>query len=127
MTAVLDAWAVIAYLMNASGAGTVEAVIEKQRALMSWLNVGEVYYTLMRREDEQRAKQVVAWLRSRVELKTPTSDLVLKAAAIKATNSLSYADAFAVATAQQHQAELLTGDPEIIALGEIIRVVDLRG
>lgn len=126
MTAVLDAWAVITYLMSSSGADRVEAAIEKQRAVMSWINVGEVYYTLMRREDERRAKEVAAWLGSRVELETPTPELILQAAAIKASNSLSYADAFAVATARQYQAELLTGDPEIVALGEIVRVIDLR-
>lgn len=95
---------------------------------MSWINVGEVYYTLLRRENKKSAEQVVNWLRDKVKLDQPTPELVLQAAGIKAGQALSYADAFAVATAQHHRAELLTGDPEIVALaGSFIRVVDLRG
>jgi predicted nucleic acid-binding protein len=51
---------------------------------------------------------------------------VRTAAQIKAGNRLSYADAFVVATAQRHSAPLYTGDPEIVALGDLVEVVDLR-
>jgi predicted nucleic acid-binding protein len=43
-------------------------------------------------------------------------ELLLSAASIKASFPLSYADAFAAATAQIHDAVLLTGDPEFKAL-----------
>jgi predicted nucleic acid-binding protein len=42
--------------------------------------------------------------------------LVLSAARIKAAHPISYADAFAVATAKAEAARLATGDPEILAL-----------
>lgn len=57
----------------------------------------------------------------------PDADLVLGAAEIKAGGRISYADCFAVATAERHQAPLLTGDPEILALDRpALELVDLR-
>lgn len=41
-----------------------------------------------------------------------TLSRILAAAHIKAHHAISYADAFAVAAAQEQQATLLTGDPE---------------
>jgi len=52
--------------------------------------------------------------------------LVRAAAFVKARHRLSYADAFCVATAQRMRAPLWTGDPEILALGDELEVVDLR-
>jgi predicted nucleic acid-binding protein len=51
----------------------------------------------------------------------------MAAAHLKAGFSISYADAFAAATAQMHHAILLTGDPEFKALGELLQVEWLAG
>jgi len=40
---------------------------------------------------------------------------VIQAAELRGRHPISYADAFAVATAIAHGATLLTGDPEILA------------
>jgi len=56
----------------------------------------------------------------------PDEQLVLAAARFKAGGGISYAEAFAAATAQRHRAPLLTGDPELLALRGQIEVVDLR-
>lgn len=45
---------------------------------------------------------------------------------MKARGGLSYADAFAVATAHRHRAPLYTGDPELVSLGGELDVADLR-
>jgi len=42
--------------------------------------------------------------------------LVLEAGRVKPAHPVSYADAFAVATARLEHAPVVTGDPEIIAL-----------
>ena len=52
---------------------------------------------------------------------------VLQAASIKASHRVSYADAFAVATALAHSTTLLTGDPEILDAGAGWSVEDLSG
>lgn len=57
----------------------------------------------------------------------PQQQLILEAARIKTTHPVSYADAFAVATAERHRLPLLTGDPELIGLDrEHLQVVDIR-
>lgn len=93
---------------------------------MSWINAGEVFYTLHRREGRERARAVVDDLRTRVALDLPTPARVLEAASLKARRRMSYADAFAVATAIAHDAVLLSGDPEVLASDGSWRVEDLR-
>jgi predicted nucleic acid-binding protein len=51
-----------------------------------------------------------------LELVPVREPYILEAARLKARHSMSYADAFAVATARLARAPLLTGDPEILAL-----------
>lgn len=65
-------------------------------------------------------------LRRTLRLDLPTEARVLQAAALKAAHRMSYAEAFAVATATAHHAVLLTGDPEIIDGDPEWSVEDLR-
>lgn len=51
-----------------------------------------------------------------------TDEAVLAAARNKIEHPISYADAFAVAAAQEHQATLVTGDPELLRLDGPVRI-----
>jgi len=51
-----------------------------------------------------------------------TDEAVLAAAHNKIEPPISYADAFAVAAAQEHQATLVTGDPELLRLDGPVRI-----
>ncbi len=114
MTFCLDSWAVLAWLYDEQpGADRVRDLMG-ERPLMSWINAGEVFYVLTRSAGRTAAGEAVRDLRAAVMLELPNEYRVLEAAAIKASHRLSYADAFAVATALAHGATLLTGDPEII-------------
>ncbi len=93
---------------------------------MSWINLGEVFYVVLRAAGEPQARDVVRDLRRRLTLDLPSTDRVLQAATIKAGHALAYADAFAVATAIAHRAMLLTGDPEILAADPSWPVEDVR-
>jgi predicted nucleic acid-binding protein len=96
------------------------------RPLMSWINLGEVYYTVHRAAGEKEAETTLAMLRPMVTLDAASPERVLAAARIKAAHPLAYADAFAIATASAHGAVLLTGDPEITSRKVGCRVEDLR-
>lgn len=126
MTAVLDAWAATAVLNDEEAAERVERVIGRGEAVMSWINVGETYYAALRRRGRPLADRAVRALRAAIRTEEPDADLVLAAARLKAAGRISYADCFAVATAQRHVAPLYTGDPELLALGDTVEVVDLR-
>ena len=84
---------------------------------MSWINLGEVFYVVHRISGEADAKSVVRNLRQRLVLDLPHEGRVLEASAIKANHAVAYADAFALATAIAHGADLMTGDPEILDQG----------
>ena len=123
----LDSWAVLRFLEGSSPAARrVRQVMTSTRPFMSWINLGEVYYTIHRTAGPAEAESTLALLRPLLELDAVTPDRVLAAARIKAVHPLAYGDAFAIATAAAHKAVLLTGDPEIAERSVECRVQDLR-
>jgi predicted nucleic acid-binding protein len=123
----LDSWAVVAWLdEDEPAASRVEELMASERPLMSWINLGEVFYVVHRRDSEREARAIVRRLRPRLSLDLPSEARVLEAATIKAQHPIAYGDAFAVATALAHDATLLTGDPELLAANPDWPVEDLR-
>lgn len=115
MTTVLDSWAILRYLEDIDPAASAVAdLLATERPLMSWINVGEVFYVLRRRVGEDAALSTVRDLRDVVVAELPDDQRVLQAGRIRSDHPLAYADAFAAATAQAHDAELWTGDPELL-------------
>jgi len=127
---VLDSWAVLAYLGSDGrmprAMEAVERAIHLERAVMSWVNLGEVAYIVHRRFGREESRSVVQDLRAAVNVLLPEEPLFLQAAEIKARYVMAYADAFAAATAMQCAGELLTGDPELLIPGAPWRWRDLR-
>lgn len=133
MNRVLDAWAVLAYLQGEeTAASRVKEVLQEAEArqvtlFMSLINVGEVFYTVGRRQGEDAAEETLAELRQlSLTIITPDANTVLQAARMKMRYTLSYADAFAAVTAQELQATLMTGDPELLALTDLIALEALH-
>jgi ribonuclease VapC len=91
--------------------------------LVNEINVGEVYYIVAKHRSEDAAEQALLHLdRLPLELVSNTFDEVLEAARLKARFPLSYADAFALATAIRFDARLVTGDPEFEAAEDLVDV-----
>ena len=63
------------------------------------------------------AERTVRDVEGVVRVSLPDRSLVMDAAAIKSNFAMSYADAFAAATAVQLDAALWTGDPELLIAG----------
>jgi len=101
--------------------------IDGRGARVSWINLGEVYYAQARRVGEERSRAAVDAIRQAVVAELPDEALILAAASIKSQHTISYADCFAVATAERHREPVLTGDPELLELGRPeLEVIDLR-
>jgi predicted nucleic acid-binding protein len=127
MSLVLDSWAVLRYLEDTEPASdAVAQALASTRPLMSWINLGEVHYVLRRLHGEDAASATVRDLRDILDLRLPDERLVIEAARLKADHQMAYADAFAAALAQAHDAELWTGDPELLVDGAPWRWRDLR-
>lgn len=122
----LDAWALLAVALGQRGSETTRRTIEAGGTVISWINLGEVYYVLARRLGRERAQVVIDAALADVRAELPDEQLVLAAAGLKARGGVSYSDCFAVATAQRYGAPLLTGDPELVALSGAVQIVDLR-
>jgi predicted nucleic acid-binding protein len=107
-------------------AGIVQEALEKERPVMSWLNLGEVANQLERRQGVDEANEVVRRLRAALLLDDVTPERVLAAARIKAAHPIAFADYFATATAAAHRATLFTGVPDLLDRKLGCRTRDLR-
>ena len=117
----LDAFAWLAWLQDEPPAGAVQQRLDEAErgqaeCITSIINLGEAYYRLVRVDRREQADDF--WrmaLRSTfpVSVKDSTRRRVRRAAELKAVHAITYADAFAVATALEFRATLITGDPEI--------------
>jgi predicted nucleic acid-binding protein len=114
---VFDAYAILAVLENETGAQIVaEILTNKQKEIfLSVINLGEVYYILLKRNSDNAAEEVLEsiFMEEALTVVEAPWQRVKKAAKIKSEGGLSYADAFALALAKELQAPLVTGDPEI--------------
>jgi len=115
---VLDSFAMLTLLQLEPGADQVTALLREaeqgtSRVLMSLISLGEVVYIIERRWGEARLRSFLAYVNAApIEVSPVDQDRVFAAAHIKAHHPISYADAFAVALAQELEATVITGDPE---------------
>lgn len=129
---VVDAWALLALIQKEEPAATrVKSVIDTaQRGQcelsVSLINVGEVYYSIGKSKGISEANSVLEDI-EQLPLNIIPADrsAVIRAATLKATHRLSYADAFAMAAALALDATLLTGDPELILLRDHVHIEEL--
>ena len=117
---VIDSWALMAWLKDQQPASErVEALWGKARArevrlVINVVNLGEVYYLTAKAKGIESAEMVLEQLGAMpLEVRPAPNGVVFEAARIKAEFSVSYADAFAAATAIRERAPLVTGDPEL--------------
>jgi predicted nucleic acid-binding protein len=94
------------------------------RILISIINLGEICYTVGRRRGLTFALHQVAQIRQLpIEILPVDEALVMQAATYKMRHPISYADAFALATAVREGAILMTGDPEF---GKLQAIFDIE-
>jgi predicted nucleic acid-binding protein len=128
MRAVLDSYALLAYIADEPGADKVEEYLtlgrsRKAELYINVVNLGEVYYILARRKGVEIADLSVAFLKEEPVVFVPADKrLSLLAGRIKAFHKLSYADAFAVTTAIDLNATLITGDEEFKNVEDKVKI-----
>jgi ribonuclease VapC len=89
------------------------------RVSISLINVGEIFYLIAKRHGAALAERFLADL-AMMPIQALLADrkLILGAARLKSRYPISYADAFAVETAREQNAILVTGDPELWQLSQ---------
>jgi predicted nucleic acid-binding protein len=120
-TIVLDAHALMVLFNDEAGAEEVEKLLLKAESgtpklLMSVVNWGEIYYSILRGASQEMADakshEIAGMQIELVPVDARDLELVRQAAVFKATRKISYADCFAAALAKTRNAELVTGDRE---------------
>lgn len=123
---VLDSFAILAYFQAEPGGTKVKELLKQARAgdtmtYLSLINLGEVIYTTGRKLGNDRAREILDDIMLLpIQLAEVTMARVLAAAQIKTQYPISYADAFAVALAQELKAAIVTGDPEFKQVESIV-------
>lgn len=130
---VFDSWALLAWLLDQPAAARIEALLQQAdqgdhlQLVMSWVNVGEVYYMASRKLDAAKAEEFLTRLPSLpIRLVLPGEEDIITAAKLEAGRRISYADGFAAALALREGAALVTGDPELKAMADVL-IVDWIG
>jgi ribonuclease VapC len=129
-TKILDSWALMALFNEEPAADAVEnllhqATLERHKLLMSVVNWGEIYYSVMRGASPAMAEQKAGEIASMpIEIVGVADDLQLarQAAIYKAKCKMSYADCFGAALAKIKNAEFVTGDPEFKEVEKEIKI-----
>lgn len=123
---VLDSFALLAHFEDEAGGRRVKAILAqatKQRVeiLLSLINYGEVVYITEREQGIRAAQRVISAI-DRLPITIVEADrrVTLAAAHIKARQAVSYADACAIALAQERRATLLTADPEFRTVESLV-------
>jgi len=125
---VLDSYSLIAYAEGEKGASEVaeilkNALADKAEVFLCVINWGEMYYIALREGGKERAELYKnTFARYPINIVDANKELTLQAAHLKAFNKISYADAFAAATAKNRKAILVTGDKEFKPLESDIKI-----
>jgi ribonuclease VapC len=126
---VLDSFALLAYFQAEPAALKVKEILKQARkeeavVHLSLINLGEIVYIVERKLGGDTALEILRDVQSLpIKVAEVTMDRVLSAAHIKASFPVSYADAFAIALAQETAGTVVTGDPEFERVESFIKVV----
>ncbi|MBC8019298.1 MAG: type II toxin-antitoxin system VapC family toxin [Verrucomicrobia bacterium] len=124
----LDSFALLRFFQNEPGNEPVKAILESTQngaacAMLNVINMGEIIYTVQRRFGQKSKLDVVMNIgRLGIVILPATNDVVFRAAELKARFAMSYADTFAVASAMEHDATLVTGDPEFRQVEKLVKI-----
>ena len=124
---VLDSWPVLEATYGSIEVNSaLDSLTPAQTPIMSAVNFGEVYNSVLTSRGILEARDTISLFRERIELEVPDLSRIMQAAHLKAHYYMALGDGFAVATAMHHDAELWTGDPELLFDGSPWRARDLR-
>jgi predicted nucleic acid-binding protein len=129
---VFDASALFVFLQRKGGASKVNELLKEAmrghaQVLMSAVNYGEVYGTILRNHGpEQALTSMHAVNPLPIEVVDATPQRAFRAADIKVKYKLYYVDSFAAALAIEHKAALVTSDSDFRKLGHSISLIWLK-
>lgn len=123
-----DSHALLKLFQRETGYEKVVRLLEQSRRskapkYLNAINLGEIVYSTKRTFGDQKKIEVLAHIERLGLIVLPIpDDLVFRAAEYKAGFSLSFADCFALASAVEHGAILITGALEFRAVEHLVKI-----
>ncbi len=113
LTVLIDSWAWIEYFKGSKAGEKARKYIEgKEKAIISAINIAEVYRWILRFYDEKIAKEKINVMKERCFVIPVDEEIAIMAAKIKHEEKLGLGDAIIYATAKKEEAIILTGDSD---------------
>jgi ribonuclease VapC len=125
---VFDSHALLKFFQKEKGYERVLHLLEEIKKTgatkyINAINLGEIIYATKREFGDQKKLEVLANMERLAFRILPVSNqLVFQAAEYKAQFSISYADCFALASALEHKAAVVTGDPDFRKVQHIVEI-----
>ncbi|MGA2517051.1 MAG: type II toxin-antitoxin system VapC family toxin [Thermodesulfobacteriota bacterium] len=126
---IFDSHALLKFFQKEKGYEKVVHLLEEIRKTgavkyISAVNLGEIIYSTKEEFGDQKKLEVLANIeRLNFTILPIPNSLIFQAAEYKAQYALSYADCFALASAVEHKATLVTGDPEFKKVKHLVGIV----
>jgi len=126
---IFDSHALLKFFQKEKGYERVFHLLEEIRKTgttkyINAINLGEIIYSTKKEFGDQKKLEVLANIeRLNFTILPVPNNLIFQAAEYKAQYALSYADCFALASALEHKATLVTGDPEFKKVEHLVEIV----
>ena len=125
---IFDSYTLLKFFQKEKGYEKVIRLLEQIRKTgvakyINAINLGEIIYSTKKEFGDQKKLEVLANIeRLNFTILPIPNDLIFQAAEYKAQYSISYADCFALASAVEHKAILVTGDPEFKKVEHLVEI-----
>jgi len=126
---VFDSYTLLKFFQKEKGYEKIGHLLEEikksgEAKYINAINLGEIIYSTKREFGDQKKLEVLANIeRLKFTVLPVPNALIFQAAEYKAQYSISYADCFALASAVEYRAMMVTGDPEFKKVQHLIEVV----
>ncbi len=126
---IFDSYALLKLFQKEKGYEKVVHLLEEIKKTrgtkyINAINLGEIIYSTKREFGDQKKIEALANIeRLNFTILPIPNTLIFQAAEYKAQYSISYADCFTLASAIEHKATIVTGDPEFKKVEHIISII----
>ena len=126
---IFDSYALLKLFQKEKGHEKVGQILEETKKsgvakYLNAINLGEIIYSTKREFGDQKKLEVLANIeRLNFTILPIPNNLIFQAAEHKAQYNISYADCFALASALEYKAILVTGDPEFKKVEHLVEIM----
>ena len=126
---IFDSHALLKFFQREKGYEKVVHLLEEIRKTgatkyINAINLGEIIYSTKKEFGDQKKLEVLANIeRLNFTILPIPNNLIFQAAEYKGQYAISYADCFALASAVEYKAILVTGDPEFKKVEHLVEIV----